>query len=382
MAPLIFDWTYEHLLLLAAAAWLMCSRARSSGWCACGTETELARGLRLWALSSSRSCRSRARSVRPRPLGAFNRIAGVVPRDLAIAYWDMLHLLGRRAAHGPAAGSGSKERHTRSPCSFFSGIYSIRPGANNSRVLVHGTTVHGVQNLGSPERERMKTSYYVPLSGVGLAMDAAPTLFGPGSRVTDERSSAEANDRVLRPGTEQRRRGVHRQADARQRHIIARFHPLAFRRAEVLDAMDSGPMDEAPANLFAPGPDGIDPEEAAGHLAWYRDNSNFAGQAARGHEAARRPKQVNKYPVANGEDRDRKDGEPGDGVLNGAREEGRTNTPVPANRQGAATRDNNADKRKSAPASSSPSHKRYHPLETGCDCTSAKLRPRAGRRCS
>ena len=67
--------------------------------------------------------------------------------------------------------------------SFF-GIYSIRPGPDNSRLLVHGTTVHGVQNLGSPERERMATTYYVPLSGVGLAMDGdAEQLFGPGARI-------------------------------------------------------------------------------------------------------------------------------------------------------------------------------------------------------
>jgi SAM-dependent methyltransferase len=66
--------------------------------------------------------------------------------------------------------------------SFF-GIYSIRSGAHNSRMLVHGTTVHGIQNLGSPERERMETTYYVPLSGVGLAMDAVPALYGPRARI-------------------------------------------------------------------------------------------------------------------------------------------------------------------------------------------------------
>src|SRR5258708_37099966 len=64
----------------------------------------------------------------------------------------------------------------------FCGIYSVRTGPH-SRILVHGTTVHGVQNLGSPERERMATSYYVPRSGVGLAMAATPRLFGPEARV-------------------------------------------------------------------------------------------------------------------------------------------------------------------------------------------------------
>jgi spermidine synthase len=50
-------------------------------------------------------------------------------------------------------------------------------------MLVHGTTIHGIQNLGSPDRERMETSYYAPLSGVGLAMRSARDLFGPNARV-------------------------------------------------------------------------------------------------------------------------------------------------------------------------------------------------------
>jgi SAM-dependent methyltransferase len=66
--------------------------------------------------------------------------------------------------------------------SFF-GIYAIRDGANHSRVLVHGTTVHGIQNVGSPQRERMATSYYARPSGVGLTMQAAPRLFGPQARI-------------------------------------------------------------------------------------------------------------------------------------------------------------------------------------------------------
>jgi hypothetical protein len=66
--------------------------------------------------------------------------------------------------------------------SYF-GIYSIRPQGDDARMLVHGTTLHGVQNLGSPARERMATSYYAPLSGVGLTMAAAEPLFGSHARI-------------------------------------------------------------------------------------------------------------------------------------------------------------------------------------------------------
>ena len=66
--------------------------------------------------------------------------------------------------------------------SFF-GIYAVTDNARGDRTLVHGTTIHGIQNRGSDARERMPTSYYAPLSGVGLAMQAAPALFGPAARI-------------------------------------------------------------------------------------------------------------------------------------------------------------------------------------------------------
>jgi spermidine synthase len=66
--------------------------------------------------------------------------------------------------------------------SYF-GIYSVGPDGVGARMLAHGTTVHGVQNLGSPERERIETTYYAPLSGVGLALQAAPQLFGNQARI-------------------------------------------------------------------------------------------------------------------------------------------------------------------------------------------------------
>ena len=56
--------------------------------------------------------------------------------------------------------------------SFF-GIYSIRNSGDGTRMLVHGTTIHGIQRHGSPELERYPTSYYARQSGVGLALAAA-----------------------------------------------------------------------------------------------------------------------------------------------------------------------------------------------------------------
>ncbi|MBY0305244.1 MAG: fused MFS/spermidine synthase [Sphingomonas sp.] len=65
--------------------------------------------------------------------------------------------------------------------SYF-GIYTINDDTR-VRQLSHGTTVHGMQLIGSPARERTPTTYYVPGSGIGRAMRAADSLFGPQARI-------------------------------------------------------------------------------------------------------------------------------------------------------------------------------------------------------
>jgi hypothetical protein len=188
VAPLIFNWTYEHLLLLVAAAWLMTAAS------------PFERFVRLWDGSTA------ARRVTVASLVALvvlvvvtkgllgltavsnlNRAATIAIITLAI------FAIGNRALFAAATAAlllsaGGWERLALSAepgtltRSFF-GIYLVKPGANDSRTLVHGTTLHGIQNRGSPERERMETTYYAPLSGVGLAMRSAQNLFGPHARV-------------------------------------------------------------------------------------------------------------------------------------------------------------------------------------------------------
>ncbi|MEO7688181.1 MAG: fused MFS/spermidine synthase [Sphingomonas sp.] len=65
--------------------------------------------------------------------------------------------------------------------SYF-GVYTVL-GDPTIRQLKHGTTVHGTELLGSPARERTTTAYYVPGSGVGQAMQAAPALYGDRARI-------------------------------------------------------------------------------------------------------------------------------------------------------------------------------------------------------
>jgi SAM-dependent methyltransferase len=66
--------------------------------------------------------------------------------------------------------------------SYF-GIYEVsnRPDGS-ARVLMHGTTLHGIQNL-KPGNELVPTSYYAARSGVGLTLGNAERLFGARPRI-------------------------------------------------------------------------------------------------------------------------------------------------------------------------------------------------------
>ena len=66
--------------------------------------------------------------------------------------------------------------------SYF-GIYEVSERPDHSaRVLTHGTTLHGIQNLG-PGLERIPTSYYARRSGVGLTLTNADALYGAHPRI-------------------------------------------------------------------------------------------------------------------------------------------------------------------------------------------------------
>jgi hypothetical protein len=186
LAPLIFDWTYEHPILLAASALLLAPSA-IFGWATrlWNGDSRAARATR-WGLiallfismvgqggflSTSQTLVAATSFVliglAVASLG--NRwlyTGAVVALMLCLGGWNKIAL---------SAAPGQMTR------SFF-GVYSIRNG-KDVRTLVHGTTVHGIQNRGTPEREMMPTSYYAPNSGVGLAMRAAPSLFGNAARI-------------------------------------------------------------------------------------------------------------------------------------------------------------------------------------------------------
>ncbi len=188
VAPLIFDWTYEHLILLVAAAWLMRNANPFGRIARLWDGDALSRRLTIAGIVIVALLAAGSKGLFGLlPPNEFTRFAVLAILTIAIvAIGNRALFTCAAAALLIAAGGWDQLQLSATPGattrSFF-GIYSIRADGPKVRRLVHGTTVHGVQNLGSPERERIETSYYAQGSGVGLAMQAAPRLFGPGARI-------------------------------------------------------------------------------------------------------------------------------------------------------------------------------------------------------
>ena len=182
LAPLVFDWTYEHPLLILAATASLAMAAPFGRTAALWSGPNRARATRL-GLAALLVVLVVVTAL---PSKAFGFLGLVVLLGIGIAAIGNRWLMTATVAAVMLTAGGIEKltlsaepgRMTRS----FFGIYSIRTGGNDSRMLAHGTTTHGVENLGSEARERVATSYYAPRSGVGLAMAAVPALF-PNARV-------------------------------------------------------------------------------------------------------------------------------------------------------------------------------------------------------
>jgi spermidine synthase len=187
IAPLVFDWTYEYPLLMLASAIALAPRALFEKTAALWRTASAARIARFAAIAmlfvslvgqgsfgipDSTTIQAGVAIVL---IGAIlvsmgNRllyVAGITALMLTQGGWTKL---------GLSFADGMMTR------SYF-GVYAVRPSGKGARLLVHGTTVHGIQNLGSEARERMPNSYYAPLSGIGLAMTNAERLYGPNARI-------------------------------------------------------------------------------------------------------------------------------------------------------------------------------------------------------
>ncbi|APZ99357.1 hypothetical protein BWQ93_13345 [Sphingopyxis sp. QXT-31] len=183
-APLLFDWVYEHpILVLAAAAllplppflpwniWLkvknpipyvlaMLAVAGFACWKLVGGWDGTFQGMNgLWA--------------------GLILLVGLLVVGWRWAYIAALALLMLGVGGIETLQKGTDGMRVRS----YFGVYTITDdAARQERRLAHGTTLHGLQ-LTSPGHQRRPTTYYGFQSGVGLTLDKADLLAGPNASI-------------------------------------------------------------------------------------------------------------------------------------------------------------------------------------------------------
>ncbi len=192
VAPVVFDWTYEYpLLILAAGAlvpqmylfgrfralWMGKGPAKHVALLAIVVALVILTGLRI--THSDGAFGESRQGLDFLVIAAIGFVAIGARRAYMVVLAGALVLFGGYRSLEFSLDPGARVR------SYF-GVYTVRntPGPNGGvRELDHGTTVHGIQLRGSPERERTPTTYYAAGSGVGQAMQAAPALYGPQARI-------------------------------------------------------------------------------------------------------------------------------------------------------------------------------------------------------
>jgi len=186
-APIVFDWSYEHpLLILAAAAlipqmpllpifgrlWVNRRRALilTVAIAAVVLALSLVADRKLWADAPAQAPMAASILIGLIAVVAIGRrqIYALCLAALMLSYggWSTLDL----------------SRHDMRTRSYF-GIYTIgsRDGGQ-TQTLTHGTTLHGLQNMVEGLQDE-PTSYYGRHSGVGQGMTLAPELFGSTARI-------------------------------------------------------------------------------------------------------------------------------------------------------------------------------------------------------
>ncbi|RSU51854.1 fused MFS/spermidine synthase [Sphingomonas sp. S-NIH.Pt15_0812] len=186
IASVLFDWTYEYPLLILAAGALAPSlyltgslRAIWTGSARLAAHATVIAAMLLLVLLQAYGPDGLAGEAYRGPIFVVIAAVGLMAMGRRLAYGlvlaTALMLFGGFRSLELSAQPGARTR------SYF-GVYTVR-GTSRIRELDHGTTVHGIQLIGSPTRERTPTTYYAPGSGVGLAMTALPDLYGPQARV-------------------------------------------------------------------------------------------------------------------------------------------------------------------------------------------------------
>lgn len=187
IAPLVFDWVWEHPILVLAAAILLPRIYLFDLSRLTDTDPRLRLGVMaallslamflIWQIAQLPFDES---SNGPRSLYALGvALCGALLVPWRTAYVALLVAL--MVAQGGLETLEATRDGLRSR-SYF-GVYTVRDYRESKlRLLTHGTTLHGQQST-DPASSRKPTTYYGPTSGAGLVIGNAPALFGPAARI-------------------------------------------------------------------------------------------------------------------------------------------------------------------------------------------------------
>ncbi len=184
IAPLLFDWVYEHPLLVVAAALLLPLPALIpwAEWLNRGALVArwvvialvAAAGAALLPVAQDWS----ASGVQMALVGG-GVLVGLLVIPWRWAYVAVVALLMFTVGGVDTLTKSLSGDRTRS----YFGVYEVGDAPTlGRRMLTHGTTLHGMQ-LTAPDRRRTPTTYYGPGTGIGAALSAAPTLFGANASI-------------------------------------------------------------------------------------------------------------------------------------------------------------------------------------------------------
>ncbi|MEQ1639342.1 MAG: hypothetical protein ABL881_00925 [Novosphingobium sp.] len=181
IAPLVFDWVWEHpLLVLAAAAllprehmlaWAKLDRIEVGAQLFSLSVVSFALMLMVWQLHS-------INQTAPDDWSRWALTAGIAVLGLALVPWRALALglLGVVMLVQGGFDTVNDSREGLRTRSYF-GIYTVRDyPSRNLRTLAHGTTLHGQQST-DPAMKCLPLSYYGPGSGAAIGFANAARLF-------------------------------------------------------------------------------------------------------------------------------------------------------------------------------------------------------------
>ncbi|MDR2857096.1 MAG: hypothetical protein LBV50_04530 [Novosphingobium sp.] len=187
IAPVVFDWVWEHPLLVLAAALLMpllpiCDWRRMPGLDPGMARVAVAV---LFLVAVFLAIRLLDDTLQAElPLSRLWFTGGIVVIGLLVVPWRaafvaVLVLLMFAQGGVETARASFQGARTRS----YFGIYTVRDYPSlHLRTLAHGTTLHGQQST-DRAAECMPMTYYGPGSGAAIALTNARKLFGGNARV-------------------------------------------------------------------------------------------------------------------------------------------------------------------------------------------------------